>query len=180
MEWLGELVGGILEIFFEPKQKTDTMPDGEELSDCFTVRQAWRETIFLFLLSVGILCGALFGLVLPRRELTLGICFSVLGLVLLVSSLLYGSVWYKVDRCTIVRKFLFCRKTVYWRDVTCAKILEKSGEKDVILALYSGERLVMDICSPMKNFWKIVKLAESRGLTVQREAYVSIRKMKHL
>ena len=155
------------------------MPEGEELSDQFSVRSDRREMVLLCLLSVGMLCGGLFGMVFPQREVPMGIFFTVIGAAVLVFCLFYCSIRYQVDRRAIIYRHWFLSRTVLWRDVTCAKLLEKDGEKDVTLALYSGNRLVMDCSSSMRNFWKIVKLAESLGLEIRREKYVSLRKMMH-
>lgn len=180
---MGHFVELVLELIFEhATDNPEEMPE-MDYKDSFTVRYYRRRTLVSFFLML-IWEGVFILLCVLIKDDTRGlfVVFACIGAILLVLSVYELSFKCYVDDTKISSsKWWLFKKKVSWQDVLCVRILEKSKEKTVAIALYStSKRCMIDFNTDMENAWYIVKMAERKGIDVQKTRDLPLSKMGRL
>ena len=83
---------------------------------------------------------------------------------------------------TIHKTVLFVfKKIILWKDIICIRVIEKTDESEVTIALYNKDKkCVSDIGTNMENAWYIVKMAEHKNIEIRKEKDLTIRQMRYL
>ena len=72
-------------------------------------------------------------------------------------------------------------KHINWCKVSCIKVIEQTGEKSVIIAIYNDEgKCVIDLNTDMNNVWYIVKMAETKRIIIKQEKDLSLKQISRL
>lgn len=174
-------IEGVLELLFGLiKFKPEQMPDITYRSD-FTVKHYPKHILGLIVLSlVVILVFSVLAFIFSN--VPMAVFFGILTFVLLLLSA-YSFTY----RCAVTeekmmqRTFGLLKKTVFWKDIICVRIITKTNDSSVTIAIYNNDKkCVIDFCSPMQNFWHIVKMAEYKGIEIRKEKDLSIKELSHI
>ena len=72
-------------------------------------------------------------------------------------------------------------KHIEWDNVLFIRVVEQTNEKSVIVAIYNKDgKCVIDLNTDMDNVWYVVKMAESKSITVKHEKDLSLKQISHL
>ena len=90
-------------------------------------------------------------------------------------------------RCTVSEEYLqksylgSFSKRVEWKNVPCLKVVERTDNKEVIIAVYNENgKCVIDLDSEMDNAWHVVKMAEAKNIEVKYEKDLSLKQISQL
>jgi hypothetical protein len=109
--------------------------------------------------------------------------FIFVGIALCIALLVLVATSYQcvVTNRTITKKFLFFRKVYRWEDISCVQKCEKTGESNVVIALYNRDgKCVVDALSEMDNAWYLVKMAENKGIEIRTGKDLSLKEINRL
>lgn len=181
---MGHFIEIIAELLFGlAKDKPDKMPENISYNPCFTVRHPVKKTIariIATLIVIGVF--SIFWIFVDSDTRILYIIFIVLLGILLMLSLMAFSF-----RCYVTEQYIqksnwgmFC-KHIEWNNVSCIRVIEKTDEKSVIIAIYNDDgKCVIDLNTDMENVWYVVKMAEAKNITVKHEKDLSLKQISHL
>ena len=134
------------------------------------------STIFAALQSV---LGYIF---VPGDAKFLFVIFIVIFCIVLALTLFLFSI-----RCTVTEEYLqksywgSFSKRVEWRNVPFLKVVERTDNKEVIIAVYNENgKCVIDLSSEMDNAWYVVKMAEAKNIEVKHEKNLSLKQISRL
>lgn len=164
------------------KNRPDEMPEIAYKSE-FVVKHPLKKTLARMCATVIIiLVFSLLWIFIKDETRYLFAIFCFLGAILFILSL--GSISFKcfVTEICLKRSFFgLFEKTLNWNNVRCVRIIKKTDEKDVIIALYNNDgKCVIDLNTDMENAWYVVKMAEHKNITIKQEKDLSLRSMNHL
>ena len=173
----------ILELLFGlAKDTPDKMPEIEYV-DHFVARHPRRKIyyrIFATLIIVAIF--SVLWIVIKQEERALYAVFVGLGIILFLLSLFAFFFKCAIDDTNIYSSFFWLfRKKIKWQDVLCVRVVEKTNEKSVIIALYDqAGKCIVDFNTDMENAWYVVKMAEHKGIELKNEKDLTIKQIAHL
>ena len=157
------------------RREPDKMPSDLEYVESFTVKP-YPKNIILYLLGVAVMLAV--GLIAYfDGETVFGYVFIVASTLLLLGCLFFEMDRYEIDSVRIVRHRLLSVKEIPWSEVREVRLIEKSYDSSVTIALYGEDRLLVDFVSPMKGFWQIQRTAEHLGFDIVREKDTPISKI---
>jgi hypothetical protein len=89
-------------------------------------------------------------------------------------------------RCSVTETLLessywgLLKKQFQWSDVQCVRVIEKSDEKSVIIAIYDESgKCIIDLNTDMENAWYVVKMAEEKSIIIYHEKDLSLKQISH-
>lgn len=181
MEHFVELVAELL--FGFAKHSPDQMPDDITYKPEFVVKHPTKQTIARVIASlIIIVVFSVLCLIVKDDTRFLFAIFIILSLVLLVLTLISFSF-----RCVVTESFLessywgLFRKRILWSDIRCIRVVEKTDEKGVIVAIYNENgKCVIDLNTDMNNTWYVVKMSEEKNITIKHEKNLSLKQILHL
>lgn len=174
---MDSLIEFIIDVIYEitGRRERDKMPDGLEYKESFTVKP-YPKNVILYMLGVAVILTV--GLIAYfEGETVFGYVFIASAVLLFLICLFLELDRYEIDSARIVRHRLLSVREIPWSEVREVKLLEKSYDSSVTIALYSEDRLLVDFISPKKNFWQILKTAEHLGFDIVKEKDASISKI---
>ena len=90
-------------------------------------------------------------------------------------------------RCSVTEILLkssywgLLKKQFPWSAVRCVRVVEKTEEKSVIIAVYDESgKCVIDLNTDMENAWYVVKMAEEKSIIIHYEKDLSLKQISHL
>ena len=181
MEHFFELVAEL--IFGFAKYSPDKMPDDITYKPNFIVKHPTKKNIARILATLIIVIAFLLLWIIVKHETRyLFAIFVILGFALLVLSLFSFSF-----HCCVTESFLessfwgLFKKKLQWSNVQCIRVVEKTDEKDVIIAIYDESgKCIIDLNTDMDNAWYIVKMAEEKNIIIKLEKDLSLKQISHL
>ena len=73
------------------------------------------------------------------------------------------------------------RKQLQWSNVKCLRVIEKTDEKSLIIAIYDERgKCIIDLNTDMENAWYLVKMAEEKSINIYHEKDLSLKQISHL
>ncbi len=181
MEHFFELVAELL--FGFAKHTPDVMPNDITYKSSFVVKHPIKKNVARILSTlIFIIAFSLLWMIIKHETRYLFAIFVVLGLALLVLSLVSFSFRCHVTESLLKRSFwgLF-KKQLQWSDVKCLRVIEKTDEKSVIIAIYDESgKCIIDLNTDMDNAWYIVKMAEEKNIIIKHEKDLSLKQISHL
>ena len=73
------------------------------------------------------------------------------------------------------------KKQLHWSRVQCIRVVEKTEEKSVIIAIYDESgKCIIDLNTDMENAWYVVKMAEEKSIVIKHEKDLSLKQISHL
>lgn len=159
------------------------MPDDISYNPNFTVKHPTKKTIARIVATLIIIAVfALLSIIVDTDTRILYAIFIVLLGVLLTLTLIAFSF-----RCYVTEKHIqksywgLFSKHIEWKKVSCVRVVEKTDETSVIIAIYNDDgKCVIDLNTDMENVWSIVKMAEAKNITVKHEKDLSLKQISHL
>lgn len=188
METRGKSMGHIVELITEllfglAKNKPDKMPDDISYNSNFIVKYPAKKTIARIVATLIIVAVfALLLIIVDADTQILYVIFIILFGALLILSLIAFSFRCYVTEQHIKKSYwgLFS-KYIEWDKVSCIRVVEKTDEKSVIIAIYNDDgKCVIDLNTDMENVWYIVKMAKIKNITVKHEKDLSLKQISHL
>ena len=181
---MGYIVELIAELLFGlSKNKPDKMPDDISYNSNFIVKHPAKKTIARIVATLVIITVfALLLIIVDADTQILYVIFIILFGALLILSLITFSFRCYVTEQHIKKSYwgLFS-KHIEWDNVSCIRVVEKTDEKSVIIAIYNDDgKCVIDLNTDMENVWYIVKIAEVKNITVKHEKDLSLKQISHL
>ena len=181
MEHFFELVAELL--FGLAKHSPDKMPDDITYKPNFIVKHPIKKNIARILATlIIIITFSLLWMMVKNETRYLFVIFVVLGFALLVLSLISFSF-----RCSVTETLLessywgSLKKQIQWSNVQCVRVVEKTDEKSVIIAIYNESgKCIIDFNTDMENAWYVVKMAEEKKITIKQEKDLSLKQISHL
>ena len=181
MEHFFELVAELL--FGLAKHSPDKMPDDITYKPNFIVKHPIKKNIARILATlIIIITFSLLWMIVKNETRYLFVIFVVLGFVLLVLSFISFSF-----RCSVTETLLessywgLLKKQIQWSNVQCVRVVEKTDEKSVIIAIYNENgKCIIDLNTDMENAWNVVKMAEEKSITIKQEKDLSLKQISHL
>ena len=182
----------ILEHFFEivaellfgfAKSSPDKMPDDITYKPTFIVKHPEKKNIArIFATLVIIVVFLLLWIIIKHETRYLFAIFVVLGCLLLVLSLISFSFRCSVTETSLESSYWGLLKTnIPWSNVRCVRVVEKTDEKSVIIALYNESgKCIIDLNTDMENAWYVLKMAEEKNITLKQEKDLSLKQISHL
>ena len=168
MEFFIELVAEAL--FSLSKDSPEQMPE-IEYKAYFLVRHP-RIKAFAHICAslIWVAVFAVLWILIEHETRYLMLIFAVLGLFISIFAAEAFSYRCSVDETEILQtSFGFFKKKVQWSDVSCVRVLEKNGDKTVIIALYNANgKFMIDFIAGMENAWYVVKMAEQKEIEVKK------------
>ena len=168
MDFFIELVAEAL--FGSAKEAPEEMPE-IEYKEAFFIHHPRKKILANICASlIGVAVFALLWILIEHETRYLFLIFAVLG----TSNLLFATEAFSykcvVDEIEVLRMSLwFFKKRIQWSDVSCVRVLEKTNEKMVAICLYDmSGKWVIDFNTEMENAWYVVKMAEQKGIQVQK------------
>ena len=157
------------------KETPDTMPEDISYNSDFIVRHPVKKTLARTVASLIVACGFyLVWLLIDIDTRILYIAFAVLFVALSFRCCVS-------EQCIKKNYWGLFGKAMEWHRVSCVRVIEKTDEKSVIIALYDEKgKCVIDVNTDMDNAWHIVKMAEVKGITIKREKDLSLKQISHL
>lgn len=180
-------MSNLIELFLEllfgmAKASPDKMPN-IEYKDSFCIKHPRKKTLVQICATlIVIITFSLLWIFIKHETRILFLIFIILGIMLFFLSILGWSFICRVNEEKLVRSiFWMFQKTVAWQDVICIKVIEKTDENSVIIALYDKSgKCAMDFNTDMENAWYIVKMAEYKEIPIKSEKDLTIRELKRL
>ncbi len=176
-------IEGVLELLFGmAKDQPDTMPEIEYKDNFIIQYNKSASFIILLLIFTGSITFFILSLFMNGDTKILFIIFCIL---LCVLFLLYGFLFsckYNITSKKIEKMFLFLlKKEILWQNIICAKIIEETDERNVIIALYGKDgKCVVDVSTEMENSWYIIKMAEQKNIEIRNEKDLSLKQISKL
>ena len=181
-------MGHFFELVFEAifglaKETPDKMPDDIIYNPNFTVRHPKKKTFARVVASIIVVGVFSLGCIFVDIDTKiLYILFSVLFSIVFLLSLIAFSF-----RCYVTEQYIkknywgLFSKHIEWDNVSCIRVVEQTNEKSVIVAIYNKDgKCVIDLNTDMDNVWYVVKMAESKSITVKHEKDLSLKQISHL
>ncbi len=176
-------IEGVMELLFSfIKTKPDQMPELEHKTNFVVQYNKTVRIVVLVLLSI-LLFAVLFLYACAVGDLKVILAIlAVSDFILLIINGFLLLTKYDVTTEKIKRTVFYTfKKDIGWDDIICIRIIEKTDEESVTIALYNRERkCVVDISSKMENAWQIVKIAEQKSIDIRQEKDLSIKQMRRL
>lgn len=177
IEIIAELLFGLV------KDKPDKMPENISYNPCFTVRHPVKKTFAIIIASLIVIAVfSLLWIFVDNDTRFLCVIFIILFGVLLMLSLIAFSF-----RCFVTEQYIYKNYwgmfsgRIEWCNVSCIRVIEKTDEKSVIIAIYNNEgKCFIDLNTDMDNVWYVVKMAEAKNITVKHEKDLSLKQISHL
>lgn len=148
------------------------MPDEITYNPNFIVKHPIKKNIARILATaIIIIVFSLLWIFVKDDTRVLFLIFILLAVVLFLFSLSAFSFKCSVTENSLKSSYwgLFA-KQIQWSDVQCIKVIEHTGEKSVIIAIYNENgKSIMDFNTDMDNTWYVVKMAEAKKITVNHE-----------
>ncbi|MBE7027360.1 MAG: hypothetical protein E7410_07385 [Ruminococcaceae bacterium] len=176
-ELIAELLFGFV------KHTPDKMPDDITYKPDFIVKHPAKKNlarIFATVIIIGVF--STLWMIVKHETRYLFIVFVVLALALLVLSLISFSF-----RCNVTENILessywgLFKKRLQWSNAQCVRVIEKTEEKGVIIAIYDENgKCIIDLNTDMDNAWYVVKMAEEKNITIRQEKNLSLKQISHL
>ena len=180
---MGHFVELVMELLFGLAKSTpEKMPEIDYV-DHFLIRHPFEKTFARICFGlIMIVVFSVLWVVIKEETRYLFAAFVVLNIMLLFLSLYTFSFRCYVNEEKISRTFfLIFKKEMKWQDILCVRVVERTDEKAVIVALYDQTgKCVMDFDSDMDNVWYMVKMAEHKAICIRHEKDLSIRQLAHL
>ena len=176
-EFIAELLFGLA------KSKPDQMPSDISYNPIFLIRHPAKKIlarVFATIIVIGVF--SLLWIFVDNDTRLLFIIFIILLGILLILTLIVFSFRCYVTEQHIKKSYwgLFS-KYIEWDKVSCIRVVEKTDEKSVIIAIYNDDgKCVIDLNTDMENVWYIVKMAEVKNITVKHEKDLSLKQISHL
>lgn len=181
LEHFLEIVAELL--FGFAKSSPDKMPDDITYKPTFIVKHPEKKNIArIFATLVIIVVFSLLWIIIKHETRYLFAIFVVLGSVLLVLSLISFSFRCSVTETSLESSYWgLLKKCIPWSDVRCVRVVEKTDEKSVIIAVYNESgKCIIDLNTDMENAWYVVKMAEEKNITIKQEKDLSLKQISHL
>ncbi len=182
-DYVEHFIEAVAELLFGfVKSKPDKRPT-IELKNRFVI--SYDKTTSIILLLLLFLAGTaflVFSFVTDKDTKILFIIFSGLFfLVFFLFSFVFSFKYYVTPE-TIQKTVLFAfKKIILWEDIICVRIIEKSDEREVTIALYNKDKkCVSDIGTNMENAWRIVDMAEYKNIEIRKEKDLTIEQIQKL
>lgn len=181
---LEHFFGFVAELLFGlAKNSPDKMPEDITYKPAFVVRYSKKKTIAKIVATlIIIVVFSLLWVIFKDETRYLFIVFVVLGFALFVLSLISFSF-----RCSVTEILLkssywgLFNKQFPWSNVRCVRVVEKTEEKSVIIAVYDESgKCVIDLNTDMENAWYVVKMAEEKSIIIHYEKDLSLKQISHL
>lgn len=181
MEHFFELITELL--FGFVKYSPDQMPDDITYKPNFIVKNPINKNVVRILTTLIIITVfSILWLIIKGDTCFLFMIFVLLAFALLVLSLISFSF-----RCYVKEDFLessywgLFKKRILWSDVQCVRVIKKTDEKSVIIAIYNNDgKCIIDLNTDMDNVWYIVKMAEEKNIIIKHEKDLSLKQISHL
>lgn len=180
---MGHFVELVMELLFGlAKSSPEKMPEIHYI-DNFLIKHPRRKT--LARICATLILSSIFSLLwffIKHESRYLFAIVSGLSVILFVLSLFAFSFKCYVNHEEISRSvFWIFKKKIKWQDILCAKVVEQTNERSVIIALYDQTgKCVIDFNTEMENAWYIVKMAEHKSIKLSKEKDLSLKQLKHL
>lgn len=162
----------VLELLFGlAKDKPNEMPEIDYM-DAFVVKHRTKKTFIRIVVSLLIMAVfSLLWFVIKGETRFLFVIFVILSAIVLLLSLHALSYKCVITSSSLkVSVFGVFRKQIEWKNIVSVRIIQKTNEEDVIIALYNPEgKCVIDFYSDMQNSWYIVKMAEHKCIKIRKE-----------
>ena len=169
---MGHFVELVLEFLFGlAKDSPDKMPSVNYI-DSFVIRHPRKKTLVRICATlVLIVVFSVLWFLVKHETRFLFVIFAVLGFILLALSVFSFSFECYVNDIIISRNILWIsKKKILWKDIKCVRVVEKTNEKAVIIALYDQiGKSVIDFNTDMENVWYIVKMAQHKSINIKYE-----------
>ena len=174
----------ILEVLFNrSKQNPEKMPDDIPYNPNFLIRYHTKKMTVKIVVSLIIIAIFSFLYFLindsTRYLYLLFIILSAFLLILTIHAISF--------RCLVTEEYIKSShwglfvKHINWCKVSCIKVIEQTGEKSVIIAIYNDEgKCVIDLNTDMNNVWYIVKMAETKRIIIKQEKDLSLKQISRL
>ncbi len=181
---MGHLFELITELLFDfAKHTPDKMPDDITYNPKFIVKHPTKKNIIRIIATlIIIIVFSLLWMIVKHETRYLFVIFVILGFALLVLCLISFSF-----HCYVTESFLkssICglfKKQLQWNNVKCLRVIEKTDEKSVIIAIYDESgKCIIDLNTDMVNAWYVVKMAEEKSIIIYYEKDLSLKKISHL
>lgn len=170
-------------IFGLAKETPDKMPEDMMYQPNFIVRHPMKKTLARTVASL--IVGGVFSLVCLFMDIDTRILY--IAFVILFGSVFFLSLIALSFRCCVSERCIkksywgLFGKAMEWHRVSCVRVIEKTDEKSVIIAIYNEDgKCVIDVNTDMDNAWYVVKMAEVKGITIKREKDLSLKQISHL
>ncbi len=181
MEHFFELVAELL--FGFAKHSPDKMPDDITYKPNFIVKHPKKKNIVRIFATITIIVAfTILWIIVKHETRYLFAIFVVLGLALLVLSFISFSFHCYVTESFLESGFLgLFKKKLQWNEVQCIRVIEKTDEKSVVIAIYDEScKCIIDLNTDMDNAWYIVKMAEEKNIIIKYEKDLSLKQISHL
>lgn len=173
----------ILDLLFGlAKDSPDKMPSIEYI-DNFVIRSPRRKT--LATICAILILTVVFSVLVFLIKHDIRFVFAVVAVLLFILLALYVYIFSfecYVNDIVISQKVLWIfKKKIQWQHIQCVRVVERTNEKNVIIALYDQTgKCVIDLDTGMENVWYIVKIAEHKSIDIKNEKDLSIKQLLHL
>lgn len=168
MEFFIEFVAEAL--FGSAKESPEEMPE-IEYKEHFVVRHPRKKTLAHICGSlIWVAVFAALWILIEHETRYLMLIFAIFGAFLSIFAAEAFSYRCSVDETEILQtSFWVFKKKVQWSDVSYVRVLEKTGDKTVIIALYNASgKFMIDFLTGMENAWHVVKMAEQKGIEIKK------------
>ena len=174
----------IMELLFSLHKDTpDKMPEDISYNANFVVKYPSLKNLIGIIVILVFMVGSVLGYIfVPGDTKFLFVIFIVLSCIVFFLTLFLSSI-----RCTVTEEYLqksylgSFSKHVEWRNVPCLKVVERTDNKEVIIAVYNENgKCVIDLNSEMDNAWHVVKMAEAKNIEVKYEKDLSLKQISRL
>lgn len=181
MEHIVELVAEML--FGCAKNNPDKMPEDITYKPNFIVKHPIKKNVARILATLIIMIVFSVLWIITKDDTR----FLFVGLIVLAFALLALSLIAFSFRCFVTESFLersywgLNKKHILWSDVQCLRVIEKTDEKRVIIAIYNKDgKCVLDLNSDMDNVWYVIKMAEQKNITIKHEKDLSLKQISYI
>ena len=174
----------IMELLFSLHKDTpDKMPEDIAYNPCFVVGLSTKKIVFKILTTLILICVP----VLLLRVVHGNTRLLFIALIILLSIALIFILTGVSFRCFVSEQYIhkshwgMFRKHLEWSSVSCIRIVEKTNEHYVIIAIYNENgKCIIDLDSELDNAWYVVKMAEVKNIEVKHEKDLSLKQISQL
>lgn len=173
----------VMELLFGLAKDTPDKKPEIEYVDHFIVKHPRKKTIARICATLIIVAVfSILWIFIKHETRYLFAVFVGLGIILFALSLFAFSFRCDIDDTEISRSFFWLfKKKINWQDIVCARVVEQTNEKSVIVALYNQSgKCVIDFNTEMENTWYIVKMAEQKDIEIRNEKDLTLKQLAHL